>query len=373
MVTLITRMRMLAHPTRNHSALVVALSIPVLAVALTLGGCGKNVPKAAEAKAETPIHVETANVELAPMSGTLRVTGTLEGVREATVQSETQGRVLTIVHTIGDRVGSGTPIVKVDDELKTVEVHQAEAARLSAEAALDKAKIDLERTAQLVKDNAATKNQEELAELQFKSAAASLKGAQATEAMAKRQLSDAVVKAPIAGVVSTRFVNQGEMLSPGAKVVTIVDDSRMKLRVSVGETDIPSIRVGDKVSVTIDALSHDYAGSVTAISGKADAAHGYEVDVELANTGELKSGMFARATIARPAVKNVPAITKNAIVSSNGRSQVYVVSNGVVSLRSVKVGVADSARVEVTEGLTAGDEVVTFGQSMLHDGSHIIK
>lgn len=341
--------------------------------AMALSSCGKNIPKSAEAATEAAIHVQTGKVSLAPMAATLHVTGTLEGVREATVQSETQGRVLGILHSTGDRIVASTPIVKVDDELKVVAVHQAEASRLSAEAALEKSKLDLDRTAQLVKENASTKNQLELAQLSVKSAEAQLKGAQAAEALARRQLADATVKAPIAGVISMRYINQGEMLAPGARVETIVDDSKMKLKVSVGEMDVPNVHVGEKVAVTVDALGKTYDGIVTAISGKADAAHGYEVEVQLSNGGDLKSGMFARAEIIRPAAKDVPVVSKNAIVANGGRSQVYVVSNGMASLRTVKLGAADSANVEVTEGLSAGDEVVTFGQSMLHDGAHVTK
>jgi RND family efflux transporter MFP subunit len=348
-------------------------AIVALALALGLSACGKNIPKSAEAKSETVIHVQTATVQSAPMSATLRVTGTLEGIREATVQSETQGRVLSVVRSTGDRVSAGAPIVRVDDELKVVGVKQAEAARLSAEAALEKAKLDLERTEQLAKENAATKNQLELAQLQVKGADAQLKGAQAAESLARRQLADATVKAPIGGVVSMRYINQGEMLAPGVRVVTIVDDSKMKLKLSVGEMDVPNVHVGDKVVVTVDALRKDYTGTVTAVSGKSDMAHGYEVDVELANGGSLKSGMFARARIERPAAGDVPVVTKNAIMASAGRSQVYVLNNGTVTLRTVKLGAADSEKVEITEGLTAGEEVVTFGQSMLHDGARATK
>ncbi len=220
-------------------------AILIAAVPYVLISCGKNIPHSAEAKTESSITVQTAPVTLAPMAATLKVTGALEGIREATVQSETQGRILSIVRTTGDRVSAGSPVIKVDDELKSVAVRQAEANRMSAEAAVEKAQLDLSRTEQLVKDNAATKNQLELAGLQVKSAHAALKGAEAGESLAKRQLADATIKAPINGIISARFVNQGETVAPGTRVVTIVDDSRMKLRINVHEIHFPNNKIGE--------------------------------------------------------------------------------------------------------------------------------
>jgi RND family efflux transporter MFP subunit len=351
---------------------ILALTLVVGSAAL-LGSCGKNIPHAAEAKSESPITVQTAKVTIAPMVATLKVTGNLEGVREATVASETQGRVVSIARNTGDRVGQGAAIVRVDDELKAVAVKQAEANLMSAQAAYEKAKVDLDRTEQLVKDNAATRNQLELAQLQVKASLAGVKGAEASESLAKRQLADATVKAPIGGVVSMRYVNQGEMLTPGAKVVTIVDDSKMKLRMSVGEVDVPNLKVGQKVDVTIDALSRKVRGSVTAVSGKADQAHSYQVEVNIPNSGELKSGMFARAEIERQAPQDVPVVPNAALITTGSKTQVYVVNDGVAYLRAVKIGSSTADQVEVLDGLKEGDEIVTFGQNMLHDGAHVRK
>lgn len=355
-------------------------TVLVLGLALSAGAgltsCNKKpgVPSAQAKEAEV-ITVQTQTVTTAPMASTLKVTGSLEGTREAVVSSETNGRVTAVIRTIGDRVGAGAPMIKVDDELKAIAVQQADAQRLSAEAALEKANVDLQRTQQLFKDNAVTKNQLELAQLQVKSADAALKGAQTAESLAKRQLADATIKAPFAGVVSQRLVNQGEMLNAGTHVVTLVDDSQMKFRMGVGELDVSSLKVGQKVALHVDALgTKELEGHISAISDKADNARSFQVEVAIPNPNhELKSGMFARAEIQRESQHDVPTAPNNAIMTNGSKTQVYIVKDGIANLRAVKVGTATNDRVEILDGLNAGDEVVTFGQNRLTDGAKVRK
>ena len=346
--------------------------------AFGLNSCGEQkpgIPTAKAAEQAAPVTVKTAKAELTPMASTLKVSGSLEGIREAVVSSETQGRIVSNALNIGSRIGQGSAIVTVDQELKSIAVQQAAAQRLAAEAAFEKAELDHERNEQLFKQSAITKNQLELSALNVKSAQAQLKGAQTAESLAKRQLADASIKAPFAGLVSQRFVNQGETVSPGARVATIVDDSKMKLRINIGEMEVGYLKIGDKVNVSVDALpGQQFGGRVAAISGKADGARTFQTEIEIENPGKaLKSGMFARAEILREAAREVPVVPTNAIMTNGNITQVYVVNKDAVQLKAVKTGAVTTDRVEITEGINAGDEVVTFGQSQLKDGSTIRK
>jgi RND family efflux transporter MFP subunit len=342
------------------------------AIGATLSSCGKTdgeTPKTAEI-----FTVKTGTVETAPMTATFKATGSLEGIREANINSETQGRILSVSVSNGSRVGQGSPLVIVDNELKAIAVAQAEAQRLTAEAALDKAKLDLSRTQELQKSAAVTKSQVELAELQVKSADAILKAAQSGEALAKRQLADATIKSPFAGVVAMRYVNQGELLSNNTKVATIVDDSKMKLKIGIGEMDVPLLKTGDKVKVTVDAVTgKEFEGTISTISSKADMARSYTVEVEIPNNDKsLKSGMFARAEIDREAARNVPTVPAAAIIYNGTRTQAFVVDEkGIAHLKGIKLGTTTPERAEIVEGLNSGETVVTFGQAQLKDGAHV--
>jgi RND family efflux transporter MFP subunit len=341
-------------------------------VAAGLSSCQKS-DTANGKPADEMYTVETSTVEIAPMSATLKATGTLEGIREANVTSETQGRIVSVACNNGSRVGAGSALVTVDNELKLISVQQAEASRLAAEAGLEKAKLDLGRTENLTRDNAVTKSQLEGAQLMVKSAEAQLKAAQGGEALAKRQLADANVKAPFAGTVAMRYVNLGELLGPGTKVATLVDDSKMKLRVNIGELDVPLVKLGDKVTVAVDAISgKTFAGEITSISTKADMARAFVAEIEIPNDDKaLKSGMFARAEIKREAAHDVATVPVNAVITNGQKTQVFTIENNIAKLKAVKIGTATAERVEITEGLNKGETVVTFGQNQLRDGSKV--
>lgn len=346
------------------------LTFAVLGGLLSLSSCKES--EAEQVKKDEVFTVKTANVEVAPMTLSFKATGTLEGIREATVMSETQGRVVSVPAKNGVRVGAGSSLAVVESELKAIAVKQAEAGRLTAEAAHQKALLDLKRTQELFDQKATTKSQLEISELGVKSAEAQLKAAESAESLARRQLSDASVRAPFAGVVAMKYVNQGELLSPGVKVATLVDDSKMKMKINIGELDVPMVKVGDAVTIRVDALAKEFEGRVATISSKADMARTYMLEVELPNANhELKSGMFARAEIRQDAAREVPTVPAEAIITNGQRSQVFVAEGNVAKLKAVKLGSSDRMKVEITEGVKAGDKVVTFGQNQLKDGAKI--
>lgn len=346
-------------------------TIVLAAVSIGITSCQRSDNTAVGKETTEKQVVTTMPAAVEPITATLRSTGTLEGIREALVMSETQGRITSIAASNGSRIGAGGAIVTVDNELKAIAVAQAEAARMAAEAAFEKAQLDHKRAEALAKDNALAKSQLEMSALGVKSAEAQLKAAQSAEALAKRQLADATVKAPFAGVVAMRYVNQGELLAPGARVAQIVDDSKMKLKVNISELEVPMIKVGDKAEITVDAaVGKTFTGTITSIGAKADMARAYMVEIEIPNTnGHLKSGMFARALIVRESARNALVVPSSAVISSNNKSQVFLVKNGKAKLTAVKTGIVNGERIEVLEGIAAGDSIVTFGQTMLKDGA----
>lgn len=348
----------------------------LLLLALTVVGitsCGKQDEAQAPKPAEEVFTIQTGKVEMAQMAATLKATGTLEGVREALINSETNGKIVAVGVENGSRVGQGAALVQVDNELKIIALRQAEAARETAEASLAKAKLDMNRSETLTRDNAITKSQLELADLGVKSAEAQLKAAQSGEAYAKRQLADATIRAPFSGTVAVRYVNQGELLNPGARVATLIDDSKMKLKIGISELDVPLIKNGDKVTVTVDAMpDKTYEGKIVSLGTKADMARAFTIEVEIPNPGnQLKSGMFARAEIKREAAREVTTVPAAAVVTNGQKTQVYVVNNNVAKLTAVKTGVATTERIEITEGLKGDETVVTFGQNQLKDGAKV--
>lgn len=345
----------------------------LIIMVMALSSCGNQDKLPATTQAEEVFSVKTGLTETTAMAATLKATGTLEGIREALILSETNGRIVAIGVQNGTRIGQGGALVQADNELKIIALRQAEAARETAEASLAKARLDLNRSETLTRDNALTKSQLELAELGVKTAQAQLKAAESNEAFAKRQLADATVRAPFSGTVAVRYVNQGELLNPGARVATLIDDSKMKLKIGISELDLPLIKNGDKATVRVDAIpDKTFEGKIISLGSKADMARAFTVEVEIPNPGnQLKSGMFARAEIIRDEARNVMTVPSSAIITNGTKTQVYVVKDNHVKLTAVKTGIADDQRTEITDGLSGDEVVVVFGQNQLKNGSKV--
>jgi len=148
----------------------------------------------------------------------------------------------------------------------------------------------------------------------------------------------------------------------------------MKLKIPISELDVTLIKLGDKVKVTVDAISgKEYEGVISTISSKADMARSYTVEVEIPNAErELKSGMFARAEIDREAARTVPTVPIAAIINNGTRQQVFTVDEKwIAHLKGVKLGTTTTDRAEIVEGLNQGETVVTFGQPQLKDGAKV--
>lgn len=322
-----------------------------------------------EAKATQPIvlvpTVTTQIVEGQSITENLEVSGTIAAHNEVSVVSETQGRILTVYAKLGDRVNTGTALVKVDTLLKY-------SAYLVAKSTFDKAKRDLERLTQLRKENNASENEVEGAEM-------NVQNAKAQYIVSERQLRDALITAPIAGTVVERPVSVGAMLSPGAPVATIVDVSTLKLRANMPEQEVLKLHVGDKVSVKADVYPDaTFTGTVSFISIKGDAAHNYPIEIVLPNNSKypLKSGMSARMSRQSRDSRTALMIPRLAIVGSIKSPSVYVVETEsgkmVAKMKSVVLGVERGTNIEVVSGLQRGERLVVSGQNNARSGAEVI-
>jgi RND family efflux transporter MFP subunit len=319
-----------------------------------------------DAKAKVPppkaLSVSVAKIGRQTVAQDLSLVGTIAANREVLVASETQGRVKGVGVKIGDRIGTGSIIVRVDDELK-------QAALANAQVNYDKAKADLDRYKMLQ-----TESQGGVADIQVQTMYQTMKGAEAALTVARRQLRDTRITAPISGVVTARPVEIGSSLAPGSPVATIVDISVLKVKVNVPEEDVFKLHNGDRVLVTTDVYPGvDFNGSVSMIGAKADEAHTYPVEITVSNSSAnpLRAGMFGRVQFISIPHKSALMVPREAVVGSIKKAQVYVVNNGIARLRDVVLGGEEGTLVEVISGLIEGDQVVVSGQNSLRDSVQV--
>ena len=194
---------------------------------------------------------------------------------------------------------------------------------------------------------------------------------------AKRQLEDTKIKTPISGFVTSRNVDIGAMVqaAPQATLVAnIVDISRLKVKLNVSESDAFLLKVGDPVNVTTDVIPGvTFNGRIQSISAKADEAHTYPVEIIVDNQSmhQLRAGMFARVEFKSLKNRDVLIIPREALVGSVKDPKVYVLNNGVVNLRDIKVGNESGTFIQVMSGLSEGETVVTNGQNNLVENAKV--
>ncbi|MDB5036186.1 MAG: efflux transporter, family, subunit [Chlorobi bacterium] len=312
-------------------------------------------PPKAFAVTVAPITVET-------VSDDLSLVGTIVANREVSVTSETQGRVRAVGPRVGDHVSAGATIARVDDELKS-------AAVANAQINYDKAKTDLDRYKLLQSES-----QGGVADIQVQNMYQAMKGAETQLTIARRQLRDTRITSPISGVVTARPIEIGTSLAPGTPVITIVDISQLKVKVNVPEEDVFKLKDGDRVEISTDVYPGvTFNARVTMIGAKADEAHTYPVEVTLSNTSEhpLRAGMFGRVHFISIPSHSAQFLPREALLGSIKNAQVYVVENGVAKVRNIEVGQEVGTKIEVLKGLLQGDKVVVSGQNNIRDGAQV--
>ncbi|HUV03707.1 MAG TPA: efflux RND transporter periplasmic adaptor subunit [Armatimonadota bacterium] len=217
----------------------------------------------------------------------------------------------------------------------------------------------------------ANREQNALREEDIKSAKAGVAQAEAVLAYARQQLANAQIRTPIAGTVSKRFTEPGQMASPGVALIEIVDLDSIYFEATVSEIDIGRIKIGQPVKITADALAGQrFKGSVKKILPTADPeSRHFTVWIKVLNrTGDLRPYMFARGGIEVARHEDAVIIPKDALVSSGKSQAVFVVVGSQAKLRPVATGFETHEEAEAMSGVSADDILVVVGQDKLTDG-----
>lgn len=206
-------------------------------------------------------------------------------------------------------------------------------------------------------------------------AEASKKQAEASLKNAEKQLSNTNVKAEIDGIIASSNVTEGMMVSTGNPVMSIVNVDKVKLVFQVSDNYINKLKVGAKAYIEIESLNNKvFEGTVSNIAPSANKETLlYPVEVYIDNADKsIRPGMFAKVRLVVEEKTNVISLPLDTVLERNGEKFVFVVGENNTAVRkTVKTGIENDKRVEITEGLKVGDIVVTSGQDFLSDGSKV--
>lgn len=339
-------------------ALASVLSVTSVALlSFALAACGHEKPRAGASPAAGPAKsVTTVEVRRAG-EGEATVPASVQARQRAALSARVPASVVELPHREGERVEAGAVVVRLDDGALRSAVAATEAAVKAAEA--DQARIDA-----LLQKGAATSREADEAATRAASARAALQAA-------RDGLAYAVLRAPFAGVVASRPVNVGDVVSPGRTLIEIEGQGGYEI-VATLESDLAAAtRVGAAVKVAVDGQTAPLNGTVRALSPAGDpSTHRFEVRADLPQAAGLRSGLFARLLLPTPASDPRLTVAKNAVFERGGLSGVFVVGDGKARLRWIAVGASQGDDTEVRAGLQAGERVVLNPQD-LTDGAPV--
>ena len=337
-----------------------------------------------------PMTVEVGTVHTAEMSQQLIVVGNLIGDATVAVVPRTAGRLQEVFVRLGDGVGMGQRIAKIEDQEIQEQVKQAEAAFEVSRATIRQREADLalaqtnvERSRNLFQRQLLPKQTLDDNEARYQAAVAQLDLARAQNTQSQARLDELKINlantnivSPVDGFVARRAADPGAFVSQNAPVVDVVDIRRVRLVVNVVEKDLRQVQEGDTAIVNVDAFPGEtFNGRIARVAPVLDpSTRTAPIEIEIPNPGyRLKPGMYARVNITTDDRRQALVVPNNAVVDVNGRRGVFLATeDGRASFRPVRVGLEDEANAEILEGVADGDRVITTGAAALTDGAPFV-
>jgi RND family efflux transporter MFP subunit len=343
-------------------------------------GCGRTTEaKRADPEPE-PMRIgpeDVALVERGPVLTGALISGQLRAQDQATVRAQLAGQLTDMELKVGQRVSKGAVVARLRAIAERAAVGSAKAAVATAETDLSVAKRDAERTEELVKAGALAQRDLEQAVAAVSSAQARVSQARAQLAAASETLDEAVVRAPITGVVSSVPVNEGDVVSVGAELFTLLDPSTLELQAAVPTNELGSLRPGTPILFQVQGYGDKrFKGQVRRISPAADPET-RQVDVYASIPNDerlLIAGLYAEGRAGGASLDAL--LVPSAAVSTEGGEgghSVMVVRDNVVVRQQVQLGARDerSGKWEVLSGLQQGDRVLVGPGRQLQPGTRV--
>ncbi len=426
-----------APTTRRDSGLRLlgrSLLLAVATVGLLTSACSPPTTVSTTPAQPAPTEVAVGPVRTGPLQRAVRVTGTLFADEEMTLSAKVPGRVMAVLHDVGDVVGPGKILARVDptdyelqisrkslalretlaklgvaeipsmdktlDDLPSVRRAQMQAA--NAEARFQRGKQLHEQTPPLMSDQDyadlqttvdVAKSTLDVERLNVKALIAEAYSKQADLRTSQQQLADTTAAVPAENVpardmpaadgrdeggtrsyaIAARMVSVGDYVREGSPMFKLLDEDPIKLRTPVPERHLARIKLGQRVRVEVEAWRDPFIGVVTRINPQTDVrTRSFTVEISIQNSERrLKVGAFAKAAIETESSANVIFVPASSIASFAGVQKVYTVVDGKAVEKPVVLGERDGDWVEARSGVGATDVVVTDGAQSLAHGTPV--
>ncbi len=315
-------------------------------------------PQKETTSVEKPANVKVVSVTADALEEYVTANGTTAAEKDVTVSAEVQGRIEYLGVDFGQQVKKGKVLARID-------FRSLKAQKDSAESNYALAKTTHSRLSELGEDLV---SKQKLDEVTFAKT-----GAKAQLDVATTNLEKSTMRSALGGIVSGRFVETGEYVSPGMPMFRILNYKTIVIEAQLAETQVSKITAGGAVEVTVDALEENFIGTVDTILPAADwESKTFTARIKVDNPDlKIMVGMSASVKIASKVHDNAVVVSQDSVVENKLSRSVFVAVDGVAEKRDVVLGPVQGDRVLIISGLVPGDDLIVLGHRELSDGQPI--
>jgi membrane fusion protein (multidrug efflux system) len=338
--------------------------LTAFACVVLLSACGKGAngeSKESDEEESPPVPVETTSPTRGDIYATYTGTAPIEPFAEADVIAKVDGEVRELLVEEGDMVAKDQILATLDGDRLRLELSETQAR-------LRKMQRDFQRNKEL-------QDKGLISEGDFEKIRYDMEALEASYNLAKLELDYTQIRAPIAGVVSERYLKLGNTIKAGEPVFRVTGFDPLVTYLYVPEREFRQMAPGQPVHISVDALQGSpVIASVTRISPVVDADTGtFKITIELRGADrQIKPGMFGRMSIVYDKHENVLQIPRSAIIETASDSYVYVVEDDVAIRRSIATGFSGNGMVEISSGLSGDEKVITVGHIGLKNEAKVV-
>ncbi len=318
--------------------------------------------------------IDMATAHVVELTSGLPISGALKAVNSAIVKARVPGELQGLTVREGDRVEAGQVIARVESTEYADRVRQAQQQADAAKAQVEIAQRQVDNNAALVRQGFISKTAADNSLASLNTAQANHRAAQAGIDVLRKSLADTVLRAPISGQVSQRLAQPGERVAPEARIVEIVDLSRLELEASVSPADSVAVRVGQQALLRIEGVAQPVAATVARINPSAQAgSRSVLIYLTVAAQPGLRQGLFAQGQLATETQRAL-AVPLNAVRTDKPLPYVQVVKGDRIAHRTVQTGVRGEVDGELwvaVQGVADGVRVLRGAAGVVREGTQV--
>ncbi|MEX0723896.1 MAG: efflux RND transporter periplasmic adaptor subunit [Gracilimonas sp.] len=358
--------------TKKKNIASVLFASGALLISGLISGCGKDSDATAQNRdnfRSDTVAVQTQEVKIRDFSRSFRATGTLVARQRAMLRTIVGGLISDVPVDVGDRVEEGDLLMQIREIDYELVLEQTEADLARANAQLEQAEREQERTQRLYENGTASEQDLDQAMTAYNEAQAARLQAVAGRNTAQQNLEDASIRAPYNGVITEREFEPREFASSGEAAIEILNLELLEAELEIPEKYLGLVEDSSQVLVEFESGFEPRTGTIVAISPKVgEETRSFRIRVQVRNDDlELPSGQFISTIMELRNVTDQIAIPQNALVRRDGQSFVWVYNEGIAERRPIREGIQEEQWVLIQNGVRQGEKVITEGKNGLND------